>query len=153
VIANLTRMMDEIHRIYLPGMERFFAALQPDLWVQSVDELEPNLTGQDDDVALRALAIYRYRRLKMLEIYRAFMELAQKNYPKNPVIEAIQTTLYAEASEQTTRRLVRCDSCGKTPELVGQIRIFSSDETNQHGDPVIAFHTACIDCDARERSA
>jgi hypothetical protein len=146
VIPNLTKMLDEINRIYAPGVERFFARLEPDLWTISVDDLEKHILDPDTAVSLQSIAIYKARRKRMVDLYRSFMEIAQKDYPRNEIIEAIQAELYADASEQTTRRLVRCDQCGGTPESSGPVRITATEDVNEAGDPTVWCHTICRPC-------
>jgi len=153
MIPNVTKMLDEIHRIYKPGMAEFFSKLEPDQWTKGVDELEACLIGTSPEVSLRAIAIYKYRRKKMLEIYQSYMELAQQDYVSNPIIEAIQKNLYADASEQTTRRLIRCDGCTGTPELLGSITVIASEETNENGDPHVWISTACRQCQKKRGAA
>lgn len=146
MIANISKMLDEIHRIYEPGMERFFASQNPDMWTKSVDDLEAGILGTSNEVSLRAIAIYKYRRMKMLEIYRSFKELSQAEIQRNSVIDAIQKNLYADASEQTTRRLVRCDQCEGTPETTLGIRLMANEKINKHGDPYTWISAYCDEC-------
>jgi hypothetical protein len=142
-------MLDEVHRIYEPGMEQFFARLQPDMWIQSIDDLEKFVLDPNRDVALRAIAIYKFRREKMLEIYRSFRDLAQLDPRSNLVIETIQKHLYAEATEQTTRRLVRCDHCQKTPELSRALKLTAVQES----DGEVCVKSTCEACFRKEGAA
>jgi hypothetical protein len=146
VIANLTKMLDEINRIYAPGIEVFYAKHEPDLWVASVNELEQNISGSNSEVTLKGIAIYKLRRQKMLEVYKAFMELSQAEYRHNPVIDAIMKNLYADASEQTTRALIRCDACEATAATGGPIRVAAVDRDNENGDPATYHEALCRPC-------
>jgi hypothetical protein len=150
MIANITKMLDEVHRIYEPGMERFFGSPNPDMWTRSIDELEGSILNSSKEVVTRAIAIYKYRRMKMVEIFRSFKELAQLEVGNNPVIDAIQKNLYADSSEQTTRRLVRCDQCQNTPEISGAIQLTATEEMNNQGDPYVWIGAICRACH-RER--
>jgi hypothetical protein len=150
MIPNVTKMLDEVHRIYEPGMERFFGSQTPDMWTRSIDDLEASIMDPSKEIVTRAIAIYKYRRLRMVELYRGFKELAQLGGPATATIEAIQKHLYADADEQTTRRLVRCDVCQGTTETTGAIKLIPKTKPDEFGEERVWITTICAQC-AKQR--
>jgi hypothetical protein len=146
MIANVTKMLDEVHRIYEPGMEHFFGSQTPDMWTRSIDELEASIMDSSKEVVTRAIAIYKYRRMRMVDIYRGFKELAQIGGPPKAMIDPMQKILFADADEQTTRRLVRCDCCQGTPETTGTIKLVPEFRKGEVGEDHAWISSICEQC-------
>lgn len=153
MIPGLLEKLNDIHKLYLPKIELFYAAHDPDMWMKSMEDFERAYQTGDTDVTLQALTVYKYRREKMLEIYKLYTELTQEPLPKNPVIEAIQKNLYEDKHEQTKRSLISCDECNEAAGKVGAMFLISEERLNEYGDPTQYFRSVCRECHARRKTA
>lgn len=108
--------MARVMSLSRPGIDAFYSALTPDMWQWAVDDFEARVDFKNPSQSLILLAALESRRKKMVEIYDAYVALAQMKTPK-------MDPHYVEFEERTKRELLCCDACGNSTLQAGEIRV------------------------------
>lgn len=147
-----TKLVDEAMKIRAEGVEKFYEQFNPDPWSAAVIEVETLLTPDMSDKTQRAaLALLKAKRQKMVDLYRDFLHMQDKEWQSQAKEQA---EAEFEVAEQDRRFSIRCDSC--RGNLIGsaQIRLKLVEQHRQDDGALFRIVISqCLACAQKEKQA